>query len=88
MAVVSVEADHRAGIVGNRQVGVDAARAVFPVGQIVGEGVINNEDDVFCLPCGVKAEKEAALPDRLPAMHQPTHSEYLDHCVTHCPYLV
>ena len=81
-----VEAECRAGIVDDRRVEVEEARAVFPVGEIVGEGAINDGDDVLCSPCEAEVEEEAALPGCLPAMYQPTHSEYLDHCVTHYPY--
>ena len=60
-----------------------AAEAVFPVGEIDGEGEGSKDDDLLCAPCG--DEEEALVPAILPAVYQPTHSEYLDHCVTHYP---
>ena len=63
----------------------DDARAVFPVGEN-GEG--NEEllgEDLLCSPCEGE-EEQAEMPLCLPQVYQPTHSEYLDHCVTHYPY--
>ena len=63
----------------------DDARAVFPVGEN-GEG--NEEllgEDLLCSPCEGE-EEQAETPLCLPQVYQPTHSEYLDHCVTHYPY--
>ena len=57
---------------------------VFPVGEVDGEGK-QIEDDVLCAPCEGE-EEEAIVPASLPTMYQPTHSEYLDHCVTHYPF--
>ena len=62
------------------------AEAVFPVGETEGEGNVRAEgDDLLCAPCGDE-EEEALVPATLPAVYQPTHSEYLDHCVTHYPF--
>ena len=58
------------------------AWAVFPVGEIDDEG--NVDDDVLCAPCEGE-EEEAIVPSNLPTVYQPTHSEYLDHSVTHYP---
>ena len=71
----------KANFVENRQ---GAAEAVFPVGEIDGEGEGLKDDDLLCAPCG--DEEEALVPAILPAVYQPTHSEYLDHCVTHYPF--
>ena len=60
------------------------AQTVFPVGEVDG-GDEPGGEDLLCSPCEDE-EEEAALPGCLPAVHQPTHSEYLDHCVTHYPY--
>ena len=67
----------------NRREAADSARAVFPVGEI-GQGNEGAGEDVLCSPC--EEEEQAALPGVLPSMYQPTHSEYLDHCVTHYPF--
>ena len=60
--------------------GVDIAQAMFPVGEA--DGV--EDDELRCVPCG--DEEQAEAPANLPTMYQPTHSEYLDHCVTHYPF--
>ena len=60
--------------------GVDVAQAMFPVGEAVGV----EDDELRCEPC--EEEEQAEVPANLPTMYQPTHSEYLDHCVTHYPY--
>ena len=61
------------------------AKAVFPVGETEGESNVRAEgDDLLCAPCG--DEEEALVPAILPAVYQPTHSEYMDHCVTHYPF--
>ena len=65
----------------------EVPEAVFPVGEIDGEGgelVADDGDDLLCIPC--EEEEQAANPGVLPAVYQPTHSEYLDHCVTHYPF--
>ena len=62
-------------------VGVDSScreEPLFPV------GVDGEEDDMLCAPCD--DEEEALVPACLPTVYQPTHSEYLDHCVTHYPF--
>ena len=61
-------------------------QAVFPVGEINGgsEIVGDADDDVLCTPC--EDEEQAITPGVLPAVYQPTQSEYMDHCVTHYPY--
>ena len=66
-----------------REAATARARAVFPVGEVDGGGELTG-DDVFCSPCD--AEEEADVPGCLPTVYQPTHSEYLDHCVTHYPF--
>ena len=68
----------------DREVAAARARAVFPVGEIDGRGELA-DDDLLCSPCEGE-EEEAALPGCLPAVYQPTLSEYLDHCVTHYPF--
>ena len=55
---------------------VDVAQAMFPVGEAVAVG----DGELRCVPC--EDEEQAEVPANLPTMHQPTHSEYLDHCVT------
>ena len=70
---VGVANDHRAV--------AEVARAVFPVGETSDN---LDADDVLCSPC--EEEEQAVVPATLPAMYQPTHSEYLDHCVTHYPF--
>ena len=60
------------------------AKAVFPVGEMDGEGDV---DDVLCAPCEGE-EEQAIVPANLPSVYQPTHSEYLDHCVIHYPFRV
>ena len=72
-------ADEKVGIGGSRR---GVAEAVFPVGEIETEGMY---DDVLCAPCEGE-EEQAAVPASLPTVYQPTHSEYLDHCVTHYPF--
>ena len=66
-------------------VGVDDSRQkepVFPVGDDgKGEEI---GDDMLYAPCD--DEEEALVPACLPTVYQPTHSEYLDHCVTHYPF--
>ena len=69
---------------GDDTVGTDDNRCeepVFPVVDGKGEQI---EDDMLCVPC--EDEEEAVVPACLPAVYQPTHSEYLDHCVTHYPF--
>ena len=67
----------------NRREAAVSARALFPVGEI-GQGNEQIGEDVLCSPC--EEEEQAAVPGVLPSMYQPTHSEYLDHCVTHYPF--
>ena len=62
----------------------ERSRPVFPVGEVGGEDELGGDDDLLCSPC--EGEEEAAVPKCLPAVYQPTHSEYLDHCVTHYPF--
>ena len=65
----------------------DGAEAVFPVGETDGGGGARvDDDDLLCAPCDEGDEEQAAVPAILPAVYQPTHSEYLDHCVTHYPF--
>ena len=64
-------------------VGVDNGCRDEPVFPVDGDGK-GDEDDTLCAPCG--DEEEAIVPACLPTVYQPTHSEYLDHCVTHYPF--
>ena len=63
------------------------ARPVFPV-----DGIGDDDDGLLCRPCEdeIVADNEegeqAAVPNCLPSVYQPTRSEYLDHCVTHYPF--
>ena len=54
------------------------AKAIFPV-----EGDQHGADELEAA-----AEEESEAVHTLPTPYQPTKSEYLDHCVTHCPYRV
>lgn len=61
-------------------------RPMFPV-QDVAENVEAGTDEfdlTICAPCD--DEEQAEMPLCLPAVYQPTRSEYLDHCVTHYPF--
>ena len=65
----------------------EEVEAVFPVGEIEGKDQVPvGDDDFLCAPCDEGDEEQAAVPATLPAVYQPTHSEYLDHCVTHYPF--
>ena len=56
---------------------------MLPVGEANGvEDPIG--DEFLCSPCG--EEEQAEIPGCLPAVHQPTRSEYMDHCMTHSPF--
>ena len=62
-------------------------RPMFPVGEAsgaIGNGNDGTFDDELCAPC--EEEEQAEMPLCLPAVYQPAHSEFLDHCVTHYPY--
>ena len=64
----------------------DCSGPVFPVDEADGDGEKQIEgDDVLCSPCEGE-EEQAVVPASLPTVYQPTHSEYLDHCVTHYPF--
>ena len=75
----------RAGIEGSlddkRQ---SVKEAVFPVGEIEGQVEDIATGDLLCAPCD--DEEEAAVPNSLSNVYQPTHSEYLDHCISHYPF--
>ena len=53
--------------------------AVYPVGDASAE-----EDHRETLEAQIEEEAEAVRP--LPSPVAPTRSDFLDHCVTHCPY--
>ena len=75
----------RAGIEGSLDDKSQSVKeAVFPVGEIEGQVEDIATGDLLCAPCG--DEEEAAVPNSLPAVYQPTHSEYLDHCISHYPF--
>ena len=65
-----------------------AAHALVPVEPVhpVGKAIDEVKDDVLCSPCEDDGEEQALVPASLPTVYQPTHSEYLDHCVTHYPF--
>ena len=75
-----MEADNGVGVAKDRRA-QEVARAVFPVGETTED---LNDDDLLCSPC--EDEEQAVVPANLPTVYQPTHSEYLDHCVTHYPF--
>ena len=69
---------------------VDSSRPVFPLEETADE---IDDDELLCRPCEGEfiaegEEEQAAAPDCLPSVYQPTRSEYLDHCVTHFPFRV
>ena len=76
-------------MVNSHRVGAACSGPVFPVREadevreVEGKGE-QIEDDLLCAPCG--EEEQALVPSSLPTVYQPTHSEYLDHCVTHYPF--
>ena len=59
--------------------------AVFPVREVDGDEEFSKDDELLCSPCEGE-EEQAEVPANLPTEYQPTHSEYLDHCVTHYPF--
>ncbi len=76
--------DEEVGKVDSHRERADCSGPVFPVGEVDGKAE-QIEDDLLCAPCAGE-EEEALVPACLPTVYQPTHSEYLDHCVTHYPF--
>ena len=77
-------AGYDAGLKGKCHGAIELERAVFPVAEVDGaEELIG--DDLLCSPCEGE-EEQASVPANLPSVYQPTHSEYLEHCVTHYPF--
>ena len=68
---------------GLRQGELQQPQAVFPM-QEAGEVEKLEEDELICQPCD--EEEQAENPKSLPSVYQPTHSEYLDHRITHYPF--